>query len=468
MKFGPLLAVVLLAGGAGAAAFWIKSSSSPQAAQSGQAGGGANSRRRPTVGAAPVSVAKVTQQSVPVYRDGIGNVQALNNVTVRAQVDGRLLSIDFKEGQDVTQGQKLAQIDPAIYKAQYDQAVAKKAQDEANLANAKIDLERYTKLAKSNAGPQQQADQQAATVAQLEAQVAADQAAIDNAKATLDYTTVVSPLNGRVGLRQVDPGNIVHASDSTGIVSITQLKPIAVLFTLPQRDLQVTQAAITAGQVAVEIPNSDGTKVDAKGTLKSIDNQIDVTTGTIKLKAEFSNDDLKLWPGQFVSVRVIVSTMTDVKVVPATAIRRGVDGDKSYNFVYTVDGDSISHIKRIDVRMQDEKIAVLAGDLDVGQTVVTEGFSQLSDGKPVQISDPGASTRPAGSNLPVTGGSPAAPSDAASPKKDDHRSRNKQDSNAAEDAAKTDRSEKGKREHRPRQEAVADPPNGGDAKGAKP
>ena len=395
MKLGPLFAAVLLAGGVAGAAYWIKQVPAPPAAQGG--------RRGPQNAAAPVAVAQVIKQTVPVYREGIGNVQALNSVIVRAQVDGRLMSVGFSEGQDVKKGDILAQIDPVTFKAQYDQAVAKKAQDEANVANMRIDLERYRQLAKTNAGPKQQADQQAALVAQMEAQIQSDQGAIDNAKAILGYTTIAAPLDGRVGLRQVDPGNIVHASDANGIVLITQVKPVGVLFTLPQRDLAATMAAFARGNAAVEIPGSDGTSVEASGLLRSIDNQIDVTTGTIKLKAEFPNAELKLWPGQFVGVRVVVDTLADAKVVPASAIRRGIDG----NFVYLVGEDSKAAVTKVTVALQNETIAVVSGGVAFGQTVVTEGFALLTDGKPVQIS-PGtapkadaAAASPAGKDRPV-------------------------------------------------------------------
>ena len=389
MKIGPIFAAVLLMGGTAGAAYWIKQPPKAPAAAQGGPGGSGGRRGAQASNVAPVSVAAVTQQTVPVYREGIGNVQSLNMVTVRAQVDGRLMGVEFTEGMDVKKGAVLARIDPATFKAQYDQAVAKKAQDQANLANAKLDLERYRALAKTNAGPKQQADQQAAQVAQIEAQVAADQAAIDNTKAILDYTTILSPLDGRVGLRQVDPGNIVRAGDANGIVSITQVTPIGVLFTLPQRDLAATAAALAKGAVTVEIPSADGKTVDATGTLQSIDNQIDVTTGTIKLKAQFANAELKLWPGQFVGVRVIVATMANVKVVPATAIRRGVDGASSYNFVYVVGEDGLAHIKKLAVPQQNETLAVVEGDIAVGQSVVTEGFTLLTDGKAVLPSGQG-------------------------------------------------------------------------------
>ena len=232
MRYGPFLSVILIAGTAVGAWYWLQEV--PSVSSAGPRGEGRRGAQRD--GPVPVTVAIVQKDTVPVYREGIGNVQALNTVTVRAQIDGRLMSVDFAEGQEVRKGDVLARIDPTTYKAQYDQAVAKRAQDQATLANARIDLQRYRKLALTNAGPQQQADQQAALVAQLEAQVQSDEAAIDNAKAYLDYTVISSPIDGRIGLRLIDPGNIVHAADANGLVSITQVRPIAVIFTLPQRD----------------------------------------------------------------------------------------------------------------------------------------------------------------------------------------------------------------------------------------
>ena len=233
----------------------------------------------------------------------------LNTVIVRAQVDGKLIAVNFTEGQDVKKGDVLGEIDPVIYKAQYDQAVAKKAQDEAQLANQRLDLARYQQLAASNAGSKQQADTQRAVVAQQEALVNADQAAIDNAQATLGYTKIIAPLSGRAGLRQVDQGNIIHAADVTGLVIITQLQPIAVQFSLPQQQIVRVNAASAKGALAVDVFGNDGVTVIDSGTLKGIDNQVDPTTGTLKLKAEFPNANFQLWPGQFVNVRLKVETL---------------------------------------------------------------------------------------------------------------------------------------------------------------
>src|SRR5262249_41563039 len=274
----------------------------------------------------PVLAATPRIQDVPVYLDGVGTVRALNTVTVRAQVDGKLIAVNFVEGQDVRKGDVLGEIDPAIYQAQYDQAVAKKAQDEAQLANQRLDLIRYQQLAATNAGSKQQADTQKAAVAQTEALIKADQAAIDNAAATLGYTKIVAPLAGRAGLRQVDQGNIIHASDTTGLVIITQLQPIAVWFSLPQQQIVRVNAAAAKGALAVDVFGNDGVTVIDTGTLRGIDNQVDPTTGTLRLKAEFPNGSYQLWPGQFVNVRLKVETLSKAVVVPTSAVQRGPIG----------------------------------------------------------------------------------------------------------------------------------------------
>jgi len=378
MRYGSLLAAVLIAGVGAATWYWIKSAPAPQPAQQGFSKRSAAMRGG---GIVPVSVETVRKGDVPVYRDGIGNVQSLLTVTVRSQIDGRLQSVDFTEGQMVKKGDVLARIDPVIYKAQHAQAVAKKAQDSATLANARLDLQRYQRLAQTNAGSQQQADQQAALVAQLQAQVDADQAAIDNAKAFLDYTTIVSPIDGRVGLRQVDPGNVIHASDANGLVNITQIDPVAVVFTLPQRDLPTVAAALARGPVSVEVLQPGGRDVAETGKLMTIDNQVDTSTGTIKLKASFPNPRSALWPGQFVSTRVAVEVLKDALIVSTPAVRRGPIG----TFVYVVDGQDTARIKKVEVVAQDDVRAVIKGDVTPETRVVSIGFAQLADGKQVRI-----------------------------------------------------------------------------------
>ena len=334
-------------------------------------------------GGAPVPVLVATAQTadVPVYLDGVGTTKALNTVTVRPQIDGKLISVNFKEGQDVPKGYVLARIDPTTYQAQYDQAVAKKAQDEALLANARIDLERYRRLAATNSGPRQQADTQAATVAQLEAQVKSDQAAIDNAKAILEYTNIAAPLAGRTGIRQVDEGNIVHAADATGIVVLTQLRPISVLFSMPQQQLSQIGKAFSQGPLTVETLAGDNKSILDRGTLEVIDNQVDQTTGTVRLKANFPNKDLQQWPGQFVNVRLLINTLQQAIVVPTAAVQRGPSGA----FVYVVNDDSTVSMRNVTVAQQDDTQAVIAMGVNASERVVTSGFAQLSDGGRITI-----------------------------------------------------------------------------------
>ena len=399
MRLLPIITAIALVGTGVAGWYWAKAP--PPTGASTQR---ADRRKGPPRGdnAVPVVVAKVAIQTVSVYRDGIGTVQSLATVTVRSQVDGRLVSVGFTEGQTVRKGDVLARIDPTVYQAQYDQAVAKRAQDQATLANARIDLQRYQKLAQSNAGPKQQADQQTALVAQLEAQVQSDEAAIANAKAVLDYTVIASPIDGRTGLRLIDPGNIVKAGDASGLVTIAQISPIAVVFTLPQRDLGVISAALTKGNALVEAMEQGGRIVSASGALQTIDNQIDVTTGTIKLKSSFPNTDLKLWPGQFISTRVAVDSLVGAKVVPTTAIRRGPSG----TFVYLVGPDQKVAVRPVKVALQDEARAVISEGVEDGQQVVTVGFSQLADGKEVVITGEDGATPSAGAGGAETVGAP--------------------------------------------------------------
>src|SRR4051794_36831976 len=344
--------------------------------------------------AVPVLAATPRIQDVPVYLEGVGSVRALNNVVVRAQVDGKLIAVNFTEGQDVKKGDVLGEIDPVLYKAQYDQAVAKKAQDEALLANQRIDLARYQQLAASNAGSKQQADTQRAVVAQQEALVKADQAAIDNAQATLGYTKIIAPLSGRAGLRQVDQGNIIHAADATGLVIITQLQPIAVQFSLPQQQIVRVNAAAAKGALAVDVFGNDGVTVVDTGTLKGIDNQVDPTTGTLKLKAEFPNTKFQLWPGQFVNVRLKVETLEKAIVVPTSAVQRGPAG----TFSYVIGEGDIATAKPVVVTQQNESDAVIASGLTTSDRVVTTGFANLSDGAKVFIGKddaaPGADLAP--------------------------------------------------------------------------
>jgi multidrug efflux system membrane fusion protein len=332
----------------------------------------------------PVLAVDATSADVPVYLDGVGTGKALNTVTVRAQVDGKLINISFVEGQDVPKGYVLAKIDPTIYQAQYDQAVAKKAQDEALLANAKIDLERYIKLAATNAINKQQLDTQRALVNQLEAQVKGDQAAIENARATLSYTDIVAPIAGRTGIRLVDEGNLVRAADTTGIVVLTQLRPISVLFNLPQQELPELTKGLAEGPLPIDALGADNKTILDKGKVMVIDNQVDQTTGTVKLKAEFPNERLQLWPGQFINVRVLIDTLRGVVVVPTAAIQRGPQG----SFVYVVKEDSTVTVRRVRITQQDDVRAVIGNGLRAGEKVVTTGFARLTEGTAVAVSVP--------------------------------------------------------------------------------
>jgi multidrug efflux system membrane fusion protein len=341
-----------------------------------------HARRYAAAGPVPVLAAAAVRADVPVYLDAVGTTRPLNTVTLRPQVDGKLISVNFKEGQDVKKGDVLARIDPTIYKAQLDQALAKKAQDEAQLANAGNDLARYERLAASNAINKQQADTQRALVAQYTAVAQADQAAIENAQATLGYTTITAPISGRTGIRMVDEGNIVHASDAaSAIVTITQLKPITVIFNLPQQDLARVNAAFAKGPLAVDALRPADNSVIEPGTLKVIDNQVDSSTGTVKLKADFANDDLQLWPGQFVNVRLKIDTLRNVVVIPTGAVQRGPEG----TFVYVVAPGNTAAMRKIVVQKQDEMRTVVKSGVEPPERVVTTGFARLTDGAHVTL-----------------------------------------------------------------------------------
>jgi membrane fusion protein, multidrug efflux system len=352
-------------------------------------------------GPIPVLAAEARIADVPVYLDGVGTTRALNMVTVHSQVDGTLISVNFREGQDVQTGDVLARIDATTYQAQLDQALAKKALDEAQLGNARLDLERYTNLLKTNAVNRQQVDTTRALVAQLEAQVRLDQGAIDNARAYVNYCTIVAPISGRVGIRLVDQGNLVHASDPTGIAVLTQIKPISVLFTLPQQQLGQVNKAFAKRPLNVEATESDGKQVLDRGTLQVVNNQVDQTTGTVQLKAEFPNADLQLWPGQFVNVRLLIDTLQQVVVAPTAAVQRGPNG----TFVYLLQPDSTVAVRPVTVARQDETQVVIANGLQAKDRVVTSGFAQLAGGRKVTVS--GAAGAAPGSGKPGdTGGRP--------------------------------------------------------------
>ena len=350
---------------------------------------------------APVLVARAAVSDVPVYLDAVGTTKALNTVTVRPQVDGKLMKLSFVEGQDVKRGDVIAEIDPRTYQAALDQVVAKKAQDEATLANARIDLERYTRLVASNSGSKQQADTQKATVAQLEALVNLDQAAIDNARTIVEYTRIVAPLSGRTGIRQVDEGNIIRASDATGIVTITEIRPISIFFNLPQQQFSQVSKAFAQGSLPVDAIANDGRTVVDRGKLQVIDNQMDQTTGTIRMKAEFPNPELQLWPGQFINIRLLVETLKQVIVVPTASVQRGPNG----TFVYVVSPENTVAVRPIAVGQQDDTRAVITTGLKAEEQVVTTGFTRLSNGTKVSVQ--------AGDGQPQPDAKQGAPGEAA-------------------------------------------------------
>jgi multidrug efflux system membrane fusion protein len=338
----------------------------------------------------PVTTVPATLRNVPVYLTGIGNVQALYSVLVRARVDGTLDSVAFTEGQEVKKGDLLAVIDPRPYQATLDQAAAQKAKDEAALANAKLDLERYSRLARSQFAPQQQVDTQQAMVDQLAAAIKADEANMESAGLNLSFTHVVSPINGRVGLRLVDPGNLIHANDTGGLVTVTQVHPITIVFTLPEEDLPRLIDAQRAGPLKVLAYSSDHKTRLSEGKLLTPDNAIDMTSGTIKLKAEFQNADNRLWPGQFVDARVQVAVLPDAVTVPAASVQRGQDG----MYVYVVKPDSTVAMRPVEEVLEQDDLAVIARGVEAGNQVVTNGQSRLTDGARVAARPPAQPAKP--------------------------------------------------------------------------
>jgi len=367
-----LLALLLLALGV-AVGTWSWWYSAPPSGTPSQASG-----RAP---GPPVHVAVVETKAFPVVLNGLGTVQATNTVTVRSRVDGQIERVGFEEGQMVNEGQLLVQIDPAPFQAALDQAVAKLGQDQASLTNAKQDLQRTSILSKQGNATQQLLDQRTAQVASLTAQVEADQAAISSAKVQLAYTTIKSPLSGRAGFRLVDPGNIVHANDQNGILTITQLQPISVIFTAPEQDLPAITEALKLGPLRVTAFSSDGHKQLAAGTLKLIDNQVDTASGTIRLKATFDNKDGALWPGLSVSTRLLVKTIQDVVVVPDSAVQRGPNG----LFAYVVTPDGKAQLRELKVGPIEDGQALVQEGLAAGDKIITSGHYRVQAGGPVEV-----------------------------------------------------------------------------------
>jgi multidrug efflux system membrane fusion protein len=329
----------------------------------------------PPSNAVPVSVIKAERLDVPVWLSGLGTVQALNTVTVRARVDGTLMQVPVTEGQVVKQGTLLAVIDPRPYQAVLDQAIAKKTQNEAQLANAKLDLQRYASLMNKDFASRQQVDTQKMQVDNFTAALKGDEATIEAAELNLSYCYILAPFEGRLGLRQVDPGNLVHASDGNGIMTIAQIRPIAVVFTLPQRELPAIVEEMAQGPVPVDAWSGAQGQQLARGTLLTPDNAIDTATGTIRLKATFPNDDNKLWPGQFVDARLLLRTERQVVAVPAQAVQHGL----TELYVYVVKPDSTVHRQSVAVVDRGPVMVVTKG-LEPGQTIVLDGQSRLQEG----------------------------------------------------------------------------------------
>lgn len=330
--------------------------------------------------AVPVLVQSVLQEDVPIYLDGIGTAHAYYAVTVKSRVDGELLEVLFKEGQDVKAGDVLARLDRRLYQAQYDQAVADRDQNQAKLDVARLDLARYIGLGDRVSG--QTVDTQRATVRELEAAVKAGQAAIASARTELDYTSITAPISGRVGLRLIDPGNIVHSSDSTGIVMVTQIQPIAVQFTVPQQKLRAIADAMGKSEaLTVLAVDSDGKTVVDEGRLEVIDNQINESTGTVTLKAVFPNKERHLWPGGFTDVRLRLSVRKDGLVIPAPALQRGPQG----LYVYVVKPDDTVEMRNVSVAVIEDGRALMDDGLKAGESVVVDGMARLRPGAKVRL-----------------------------------------------------------------------------------
>jgi multidrug efflux system membrane fusion protein len=361
---------ILLIAAVGAAGYfgWDRYNSADQVAQN------AKKNAASARNAAPVKIAPVEKTDFPVYLTGLGTVQGFNTVLVRTRIDGQIDKVAFTEGQSVKQGDLLVEIDPRPFQAALDQAKAKKAQDEANLANANLDLQRFTKLGEF--ATRQQTDTQRSTVAQLTAQIAADEAAISNAQTQLEYTQVKSPISGIAGLRQVDIGNIVNSATQTGIVTIAQIEPIAVIFTAPEEQLPYINEAQSVQPLKVIAITTDGKKPLAEGALAVVNNQVDTTSGTIRLKAVFDNKNHALWPGQSVSTRLLVKTLKDATVVPDDAIQHGTEG----LYAYIVNPDNKAELRKVKVSTSIDGRSVVDEGLSPGQQVITAGQFKVQSG----------------------------------------------------------------------------------------
>jgi membrane fusion protein, multidrug efflux system len=367
-----IVCLAMLAAGGGTYWYWTQGPAPAHAA------------RTPARAAVPVSVASVGKQDVPIYLTGLGTVQASLTVGIHSQVDGKLQEVMFTEGQHVKKGDVLIRIDPRLFQAALDQTKAKKAQDEAQLIAANKDLTRSKTLVVQNVTSQQIVDQQQGKVDQLKASVAADEAAIDTAQTQLDYTTITAPNDGRIGVRLVDPGNVVHANDPGALATLVLTRPSAVMFTLPARSLDDVRAALTRGPVQVTAFDQDNRRELAKGTLLLIDNAIDQTTATIRLKAMFPNEDEVLWPGEFVNARILLETRPGVVVVPSAAIQRGPNG----LFVWTVTANNVAEPRPIEIGPATGNVTIVTSGLSGGERIVTDGQYKLQRGAPVSYTAP--------------------------------------------------------------------------------
>jgi multidrug efflux system membrane fusion protein len=383
-----LLAAILAAAGVFG---WQRFYGMDQAAQAENAQKSAVTARNAAV---PVTVATVEKTDFPVWLTGLGTVQGFNTVVVRTRVDGQIHAIAFKEGDLVKQGDLLVQIDPRPFQAALDQAKAKKQQDDANLANANLDLQRFTKLGEF--ATRQQTDTQRSTVAQLTAQIAADDAAIFNAQTQLDYATVKAPISGVASLRLVDVGNIVNASTQTGIVTIAQIEPIAVIFTAPEDQLPTINEAQAAQPLKVTALTTDGKKPLSDGVLAVINNQVDTSSGTIRLKAVFDNKNHALWPGQSVSTRLLVTTLKDATVIPDDAVQHGTDG----LYAFAVNQDNKAELRKIKVSKSIDGRSVVDDGLKPGERVIVSGQYKVRPGSAVATKVAASDAAPAKADQP--------------------------------------------------------------------
>jgi multidrug efflux system membrane fusion protein len=348
-----------------------------------------NTARSKARGPVPVSVVTVSHQDVPVYLTGLGTVQALFTVAIHSQVDGKLQDVFFQEGQRVKKGEVLAKIDPRLYQAALDQAKARKAMDEATLTAAEKDLARFRTLVQKNAETQQNLDLQQAKVDQAKASIQADNAAIETAQTNLDYTSIVASSDGRMGVRLVDPGNVVHANDQGAIAVLTQTQPTAVLFTLPAQTLDAVRAAMARGAVEVAAYDRDNSRLLSSGTLATIDNMIDQATATYKLKAMFANADETLWPGEFVNARLLLEIRKEAVVIPSVAVQRGPHG----LFAWIVKTDNTVEPRPIATGTTTDERTIVTSGVAAGERVVTDGQYKLQTGAAVTIVDPHAVAR---------------------------------------------------------------------------